>query len=107
MQYLISVIDDGTGPDTPAEQAAVDAFNERAEGCGPLGLRRRAGSPDAATTIDNRGAGPVSTDGPFVEAKEHVAGLWIIEADDLDVALRLGAAGSRACHRKAEVRPFL
>jgi len=32
---------------------------------------------------------------------------WIIEASDLDVALKLGAEGSKACNRKIEVRPFL
>ncbi len=47
------------------------------------------------------------TDGPFVESKEYVAGFWIIEAPDLDVALRLATDGSKACHRRVEVRPFL
>jgi hypothetical protein len=46
------------------------------------------------------------TDGPFLESKEYIAGLWIIEAADLDVALQLAAEGSRACNRKVEVRPF-
>jgi hypothetical protein len=58
--------------------------------------------------VDSRGAGEaVVTDGPFVESKEYLAGFWIIEAADLDVALRLAAAGSRACNRRVEVRPFL
>ena len=47
------------------------------------------------------------TDGPFVESKEHLAGFWIIEAPDLDVALKLAAQGSESCNRKVEVRPFL
>ena len=47
------------------------------------------------------------TDGPFVESKEYLAGFWIIEAADLDVALKLAAEGSKACNRKVEVRPFL
>ncbi len=47
------------------------------------------------------------TDGPFVETKEWVSGFWVIEAPDLDVALELAAAGSKACHRRVEVRPFL
>jgi hypothetical protein len=47
------------------------------------------------------------TDGPFLESKEYLAGLWILEAADLDVALRLAAEGSRHCRRKIEVRPFL
>ena len=47
------------------------------------------------------------TDGPFVESKEYLAGFWIIEAPDLDVALKLATEGSKACNRKVEVRPFL
>jgi len=47
------------------------------------------------------------TDGPFVESKEWVAGFWIVDASDLDVALKLAADGSNACNRKVEVRPFL
>jgi len=42
-----------------------------------------------------------------VEAKEWAAGLWLIEAADLDVALELMAEGSRACNRRLEVRPIL
>jgi hypothetical protein len=40
-------------------------------------------------------------DGPFVESKGHLAGFWIIEAADVDVALALAADGSRACNRKS------
>jgi hypothetical protein len=47
------------------------------------------------------------TDGPFLESKEYLAGFWIIEAPDLDVALEHAAEGSKACNRKVEVRPFL
>jgi hypothetical protein len=47
------------------------------------------------------------TDGPFLESKEYLAGFWIMEAADLDVALKLAAEGSKACNRKIEVRPFL
>jgi hypothetical protein len=47
------------------------------------------------------------TDGPFLEPKEYLAGFWIIEAADLDVALKLATWGSKACNRKIEVRPFL
>jgi hypothetical protein len=36
-----------------------------------------------------------------------VAGLWIWEAPDLDVALKLAVDGSKACNRKLEVRPLL
>jgi hypothetical protein len=38
---------------------------------------------------------------------EYLAGFWIIEAPDLEVALRLATEGSKHCNRKVEVRPFL
>ena len=63
--------------------------------------------PSTSTVIDGRGEEPVFTDGPFVESKEHMAGFWIIDAPDLDVALALMAEGSKACNRRVEVRPFL
>jgi hypothetical protein len=56
--------------------------------------------------VDGRGETPVVTDGPYLESKEVIGGFWVIEAPDLDVALRLAADGSRACRAKVEVRPF-
>jgi len=107
MQYLFSVIDDGTGLATPTEEADIDAFNDGLRAEGHWVFAGGLGSPDPATVIDNRGDEAVFTDGPFLESKEYLAGFWIIEAPDLDVALKLGAAGSKACNRKLEVRPFL
>ena len=107
MQYLVSVIDDGSGPATPAEQAATSDFNERLRAEGHWVFAGGLGSPSPATVVDNRGSQAVFTDGPFVESKEYLAGFWILEAPDLDVVLRLAAEGSRACNRKIEVRPFL
>jgi hypothetical protein len=107
MQYLISVIDDTAGLATPSEMAAIDAFNERLRTEGHWVFAGGLGGPDTATVIDNRGGEAVFTDGPFVESKEHLAGFWIIEAADLDVALKLAAEGSKHCNRKVEVRPLL
>ena len=107
MQYLFSVIDDGTGPETPTEEAAIDVFNERLQADGQWVFAGGLAFPDSATVIDNRGGEAVVTDGPFLESKEYLAGFWVIEAPDLDVALKLAAEGSKACNRKLEVRPFL
>jgi len=63
--------------------------------------------PDSSTVVDARATAPVFTDGPFLESKEFIIGLWIVEAPHLDVALKLAAAGSRACNRRVEVRPVL
>ena len=107
MQYLLSVIDDGAGRATSTEAADIDAFNEGLQASGHWVLAGGLGSPGAATLIDNRGEEAMITDGPFLESKEYLAGFWIIEALDLDVALKLAADGSKACNRKVEVRPFL
>jgi hypothetical protein len=107
MQYLVSVIDDTAGLATPAEQAAISVFNVRLQAEGHWVFAGGLGAPGSATVIDNRGEEAMVTDGPFLESKEYLAGFWIMEAADLDVALRLAAEGSRACNRKIEVRPFL
>jgi hypothetical protein len=107
MQYLVSVIDDTAGLATPDEEAAIDAFNDRLKAEGHWVFAGDLAAPSTATVIDNRGEEVMFTDGPFVETKEYLVGFWIIEADDLDVALKLAAEGSKACNRKLEVRPFL
>jgi hypothetical protein len=107
MRYLVSVIDDRTGSATPSEIAAIDAFNDRLDAEGHWIFAGGLASPTAATVIDNRDGEAVFTDGPFLESKEYLAGFWIIDAPDLDVALKLAAEGSKSCNRKVEVRPFL
>ncbi len=116
MHYLVSVIYDKTlrsaaeletGTATPEEDAAIDVFNDRLKTEGHWVFAGGLGAPDNATVIDNRGDAAVFTDGPYLESKEFVAGFWIIEASDLDVALKLAAEGSKACNRKVEVRPLL
>ena len=106
MQYLVTVIHDPAGVATPDEDAAIDVFNDRLRAEGHWVFAGGLGSPETATVIDNRGGEALFTDGPFLESKEYLAGFWIIEAPDLDVALKLAAEGSKACNRKVEVRPF-
>jgi hypothetical protein len=107
MQYLVSVIHDSTELATPDEMAAIDVFNDRLIAEGHWVFAGGLGSPSTATVIDNRGEEALFTDGPFVESKEYLIGFWVMEAPDLDVALKLAAEGSKACNRKVEVRPFL
>ena len=107
MQYLVSVINDSSDLATQEEMAAIDAFNDRIKAAGHWVFAAGLSSPDAATVIDNRGDEPLFSDGPFVESKEYLVGFWIMEAADLDVALKLAAEGSKACNRKVEVRPIL
>ncbi|HEY3652188.1 MAG TPA: YciI family protein [Streptosporangiaceae bacterium] len=107
MQYLVSVIFDRDGLATEDEQAAIDVFNDRLVADGHWVFAGGLAAPSSATVIDNRGEEAMVTDGPFLESKEYLAGFWIIQAADLDVALELAAEGSKACNRKVEVRPFL
>jgi len=107
MQYLISVIDDRTGSATPDEMEAIDSFNDGLRADGNWVFAAGLAAPSTATVVDGRGIEPVFTDGPFLESKEHVAGFWIIEASDLNVALTLAAAGSTSCNRRVELRPLL
>ena len=106
MQYFLSVIAEGTELATPGEEAAIDAFNERLQTQAYWVYANGLAEPGPATVIDGRGKEPVLTDGPFLESKEFLAGFWIIDAPDLDVALKLAAHGSKACNRKVELRPF-
>ena len=107
MQYLVSVIYDKTNSATSDEMAAIDVFNDRLQAEGYWVFAGGLAAPSSATVIDNRGGEPLFIDGPVLESKEFLAGFWIIEAPDLDVALKLAAEGSKACNRKVEVRPFL
>src|SRR3954452_1970296 len=107
MQYLVSVIDDQTDSATPDEMADIDGFNDGLQSGGHWVFAGGLAAPETATVIDNRNGAAMFTDGPFIESKEHLAGFWVMEAPDLDVALALAAEGSRVCHGRVEVRPFL
>jgi len=75
----VSVIDDTAGLATPDEMAAIDAFNEGLQAEGHWVFAGGLAAPGTATVIDNRGGEAMVTDGPFLESKEYLAGLWIME----------------------------
>jgi hypothetical protein len=63
---------------------------------------------ESATTVRVRSGQTLLTDGPFVEAKEHLGGYYVVEADDLDVALEIAARIPAARMGGAiEVRPLV
>ncbi|MGH9129290.1 MAG: YciI family protein [Acidimicrobiales bacterium] len=59
-----------------------------------------------ATVVRSKDGQVVTTDGPFAETKEQLAGFWVIQSPDLDAALAWAAKGSEACGGPVEVRPF-
>src|SRR5687768_12711124 len=66
----------------------------------------RLHDPDTATVVRVSGGEVVTTDGPFVEAKEHLAGFYIIEAADMDEALRWATKVTNLISSPIEVWPF-
>jgi hypothetical protein len=62
--------------------------------------------PSTATVARLRDRDVLMTDGPFAETKEHLGGITIIRAPDLDAALEWGARLARATTLPVEVRPF-
>ena len=86
--------------------AATGAFNDKLQADGYWVFAGGLEPATTATVVDGQGETPVMTDGPYLETKEVIGGFWVIDAPDLDVALRLAAEGSRACRGKVEVRPF-
>lgn len=75
------------------------------------GVRVFVGGLQTATrakTIRARNTGGmVVTDGPFVEAKEHVGGFWVLECADIDEAVEWGKKATVACRAPVEVREFM
>jgi hypothetical protein len=66
----------------------------------------RLHDPDTATVVRVANGETLTTDGPFVEAKEHLGGFYIINAKDLDAALALASKVTRVIGSPIEVRPF-
>lgn len=62
--------------------------------------------PDAASVVRAHNGEVVTTDGPFAETKEHLAGFYIIEAPDLDTALAWAGKVADATNHPIEIRPF-
>lgn len=63
--------------------------------------------PDQTTTLRVRDGKMSATDGPYLETKEMLAGFLIIEARDLNDALRVAAGIPLAKLGTVEVRPFV
>jgi hypothetical protein len=62
--------------------------------------------PASATVVRAQGDDVLITDGPYVESKEHVGGLFIVKVPDLDAALVWARKAARIITLPIEVRPF-
>ena len=110
-QYLLA-IQHPNGYDGSLEGEAmmrdIHALNEEMDAAG---IRVFAGGLQPANHAKSLRAQPDGTvllsDGPYLEAKEHVGGFWILEAADLDEALAWGRKAAKACRVPVEVRAFM
>lgn len=109
-QYLLAIYQpDGDTPEPQTlERIMVDVGQVDAE-------MRAAGAwvfagglfpPSTATVLRPQGGQVLVTDGPYAEAKEHLGGLTVIQAEDLDAALEWGRRLAAATTLPIEVRPI-
>ena len=84
----------------------IQALEAEMKSAGAWVFSGRLHDADTATVVRESGGGIVTTDGPFVEAKEHLGGFYIIEAADLDAALGWASKVTRTVGAPIEVWPF-
>ena len=114
MQFLCLIYDHD--PDTglpPDDQGAFDeivrdvlAYRKALADNGHYVLSSPLGAPESARTIKVREGQPIITDGPFAETKDVVGGFYLIEAKDMEEALRLAEQMPPARFAAIEVRPL-
>ena len=112
-QYLLSVHSVAGAPREPmTEQEMRHSYEEvgileqEMKSAGAWVFSARLHEPDTATVVRVSKGEVLTTDGPFVESKEHLGGFYIIEAENLDAALAWASKATAAVGRPIEVRPL-
>jgi len=109
-QYLLSVYQpDGAAPAPEVLDpimAAVEVVNGELRAAGAWLFDVGLHPVEAATVVRSRAEGPLLTDGPFAEGKEHLGGFSVIQAEDLDAALAWADKLAAATTLPVEVRPI-
>ena len=109
-QYLISIYQPD-GPPPPPEvldtvMAEIDVMRAELKGSGSWVFGAGLHAPSTATVLRPEDGDVLVTDGPFAEGKEHLGGLTILKAPDLDAALAFGRRYAEVTGLPVEVRPF-
>lgn len=107
--YLISLY---APPGPPPEDldltrvmADIEVVNADIRGAGGWVFAGGLGDLESATVIRSHGETLV-TDGPFLEVKEHLGGISVVRAADLDVVMGWATRIAKATGLPVEVRPF-
>ncbi len=86
----------------------ISALNEEMDAAGARFFAGGLEPASHAKSLRKQPDGNVSiTDGPYLEAKEHIGGFWILQCADMDEALAWGRKAVGACRVPVEVRAFL
>ncbi len=106
MKYLNFVAADGrpAREDVAVMQREIPGWEKETQGVRLLG--RALDLPHTARTVRVRDGRPLVTDGPFVEAKEFIAGFDLLECADLDECIAVAATAPVARFMAVEIRPF-
>jgi hypothetical protein len=109
-QYLLSVVQPDGDPPPPEVLEPImrnlDAFHQELKAAGAWVFAGGLHPASTATVVRLQDGEVLITDGPFAEGKEHIGGICIIKAPDLDAALEWGRRAARATTLPIEVRPF-
>jgi hypothetical protein len=109
-RYLLSIYQPDGEPPPPAILETimrdVYAVNRELKAAGAWVFDGGLHAPSTATVVRSRDGDLLMTDGPFAEGKEHIGGICIITAADLDAALEWGRKLAQATTLPIEVRPF-
>lgn len=108
--YLLSVVQP-EGPRPPADvleriMKDVNALEQELKNAGGWVFSGGLNPPGTATVVRVRDGETLMTDGPFAEGKEHLGGITVIKAEDLDAALEWGRRFAEVTTLPIEVRPF-
>jgi hypothetical protein len=109
-QYLLAVYqpDGEPPPEVDLERIARDleALNAEMKAAGAWVFANGLHPASTATVVRVKDGEPLITDGPYLEGKEHLGGFTIVNAPDLDAALKWAGKLARATTLAVEVRPF-
>lgn len=107
MRFIIFVIDGPNNPANPNEIETIDAFNDKLREGGHWITAAGVAGPLEAFVFDNREGKGEIREGSLFESTEYYSGFWLVEASDANHARELALAGSLACNRRVELRPYL
>jgi hypothetical protein len=109
MKYALLIYSSPESRDVPEDQrgSIVREYEAIADEPGVLDGMQLQGM-ESATTVRVQNGEALLSDGPFVDAKEYIGGLFVLEADNLDEATALAARVPAARMGGAvEVRPIV